>query len=906
MEDTGESTLSGSDFPATNHEHKSGVDRSNDGVPDQLSVVNAEPSTAEGSILVDTLSQLLHATPGVLDPSLGLLDDPASLIQSNLSIDSSLLASLTAGSTTTGDKGCPASGLTVTEDGGTGCDAVEQLAPGALTELNISQLASSLMDLPLLSIPTAKGGSLLADSDFQGSIMDQISPPTILPDLNMAMAEGLAVVASTVEQMSGLPATEGDSTEQVIPVAASAVPSVSSAVFPGSLPAEVVPVDPSAALPVQQGSIAPQVQHSGPNIAEKSSSIAASASTTLTAPATTPYLSSSSPVAHGMRPQGPTSGTKMVYTPEASLLQSTSLSAVPQSVSVAASLSNTASAIGLSRTVTSVGAAMSQFPPPCAVTPLTRSSLSTPSSLPTALPPQQTSSSLTSQAVGSSSSASTLAKGLNLPLLQFLNLNFPSLKIKDLQDVLSINTLLTQVLKQQLNSSSSPAVSLQQLTETSRVGQSTPKASFPTIPSVTTVQSSSGGSRVAGTPFMLSKPGSSPAASGASLRLGIQTGSSLSSQPASSLGVASSSKPLFPFTSGATQLRITAAGKAVDHNTQLASTGLGINVDLLSKQSSSLLSTLASPTAATSTSAGNRKAVLVQILNKTQSTTPTTVTTTPPSKEPILIPRMKSLSKSPLILNRHSRSQSPSLSTSSPTTTVSPVARSRTLTSASSNPSTPVSSLCVSLSLPALKGSQQEQTEKRRRMPLRKSAHQTTTDTSQSHQQLSRTVVQPAESEAMEVDVGQPVQKMKLPKHLKDHSYSLYNPEEAEKHRLLSARNFSFVSSIPPTRLSYAPQVPDSPSTFHKLLKVLPKKNSRQLQSPPHSSRGFGRRGRGGRRGGRGQNRGRGKGSTKKPGLTPTLEPVSEPSSSDQSDSEELSRKVKTYCPLLLHVVRCV
>ena len=77
--------------------------------------------------------------------------------------------------------------------------------------------------------------------------------------------------------------------------------------------------------------------------------------------------------------------------------------------------------------------------------------------------------------------------------------------------------------------------------------------------------------------------------------------------------------------------------------------------------------------------------------------------------------------------------------------------------------------------------------------------------------QLAKTLIENEESETMEVDVGQPFQTFELPKHLRDHCYSRYNPEEGERLSLAKGKNLRVISSIPPARVSYAPQV----SVFH-------------------------------------------------------------------------------------------
>ena len=82
-------------------------------------------------------------------------------------------------------------------------------------------------------------------------------------------------------------------------------------------------------------------------------------------------------------------------------------------------------------------------------------------------------------------------------------------------------------------------------------------------------------------------------------------------------------------------------------------------------------------------------------------------------------------------------------------------------------------------------------------------------------------VVKPVESEPMDIDVGS-VTPMELPSHLADHTYCIYNPTITSRSRSIPDR----LITIPSERLSYAPEVPDSPKTLFKLLKVMPKKSS--------------------------------------------------------------------------------
>ena len=81
--------------------------------------------------------------------------------------------------------------------------------------------------------------------------------------------------------------------------------------------------------------------------------------------------------------------------------------------------------------------------------------------------------------------------------------------------------------------------------------------------------------------------------------------------------------------------------------------------------------------------------------------------------------------------------------------------------------------------------------------------------------QLSQILVdQEVVTEEMEVDVGKPLYMVELPVHLHDHTYSFYNPEEGEKMGALTGMSAALKSSrgastIPPARVSYAPQVRD-------------------------------------------------------------------------------------------------
>ena len=873
MDGSSKSTLTGNDIDCsslTQNQHGSIVSP-NQSVINQLSVL---PDEAGGKdrVLADTLSQILNA-PMPLGPSIKYLDDPTKLIQPTTNADSS------------------------------------QLTLG-------------------------KSGPLGGEDIGTENIMDQISPPMVLPDLHVAMAEGMAVdkaadedgnndggIKQSIAIASGIQSTVSDVEQHIADTSCpgsrhSAQPQqditthttsnsgVTSVVQSGheknTSSVRLPSFQPSALNLPKNGPIISKTQQGGSGNA-------------ITQTATTKTVSANSVALQGNLPRS----TSVTY-PSPSISATTALPLLPAVTMSAPKLTSTVSSINSQASASTT----SRFPPPFSVTPLgcpstaSSSSSSLTSITPLGCPSTASSSSSsltsitplasgtttsTSQSVNTSTTAAMLAKGLNLPLLQFLHLNFPSLKIKDLQDVLSINSLLTQVLKHQINPTSTVNAQQPSTEAAAKVHQSTSNLGA-VLTTSTSNRLKSAETNVSSARFMLPKPtllsSVTSAAVGTSTRSAVQSGLFVPSRTVSTTAKTSSALLSSPSASiaglsdgkGITTGLLKADRKPVGHSTaQLDAGSLGINVELLTKQSSSLLSTLgsASPVPVPSSSS-SRKAVLVQILNKTTSSdksVTTSVTTTPPSRNPIMIPRMKPLSKSPLILNRHNRLLNPIARSTLPLST------STSTTTTAGQATTPVSSLCVSLSLPAFRSSPQE--PQKRKTPSRKSAHSTSQILNMdSNQLLSRTVVQPADSEAMEVDVGQPVQKQELPKHLKDHSYSLYNPEEGEKQRL-NSENLSFLCSIPPARLSYAPQVPDSPSTLHKLLKVLPKKNSRQ--SPPRG-RARPNKGKGikkvGNRSGKAARE-----KVKKSELIPNLEALSDDgSSTDQSDLEESSRKVGYAC----------
>ena len=942
MEGLEDSAAAGSNCLNSYEQHSS-----TENTAEQLTL-QPEVSNVEGSsVLADTLNQLLH-TPMDLGQNMNILDDPTCLIRSTLDVDKSLLASLDSGATanlTTTEQVKPELGERETASGSiapipsSGEDHNNEKAlfvpsdtsASELTELNISQLASSIIDSAAMSATIAPlAGAYAGDSEgsfvgldaelgMSGNIMDQISPPMELPDLNLVMAEGMAAANEVIEEKTVVNQQPPEvSTPMVvapietstitlapeqIPSSTANIPLVSDAqstsaeshtsthqhtLPPTPIPThtvntESVPLASSSTDQVHVATLTPST------VATQASpsAVLPSSSVTLSTPATVP-------------PSVPAAPLKMTSTPSTE----TPLTTLSQS-SVAST---------------------SRFPPPSAVTPIS-SSAST-ASLSTSSPTPSLSSGASTSQLATAAAASTFAKSLNLPLLQFLHLNFPSLKIKDLQEVLNINTLLTQVLKQQLNQVDSIVAPQQQTTQAKvsqqvtvpRVVAPKPNTASGAVPSQLATSSLS---KTLDTPKsnVLPSTSMSNVLSATASRSATQTGLFVPSSPLgaltkqqapssqiASVGTSPSLANVFSEVKAMPARPVRADGQPVLPQSQTGS-NLGMNVDQLSKQNPSLVSTLSSPTnsapssPSSSPNTNSRKAVLVQILNKSSadplsvnssslSSTPLTTSVTS-ARNPVLVPRTTPLSKSPLILNRHGRTQQVPVPRTSTPPLHGLLSDQSTPTSLVTKSGTPVSSLCVSLSLPALKNLPDGR--RKRKTPLHVSG--TSLD------ELHRTVVQPAESEAMEVDVGEPIQRLELPKHLKDHSYCIYNPEEGEKQ--LANIDRSSVSSIPPARLSYAPQVPDSPSTLHKLLKVLPKKNARQslaITPPPRSSSSrnhYGRtnKGRGNRKSNNRGSKMRGKSMGKKVGGTPSgllagSDDESRGSSSEYSDTDEPSDKV--------------
>ncbi len=74
--------------------------------------------------------------------------------------------------------------------------------------------------------------------------------------------------------------------------------------------------------------------------------------------------------------------------------------------------------------------------------------------------------------------------------------------------------------------------------------------------------------------------------------------------------------------------------------------------------------------------------------------------------------------------------------------------------------------------------------------------------------QLAKSLLEQADFDGMEIDVvgTSPPEPIELPLHLRDHTYSLYNPVDGERTAKPKIGSYK-PANIPPARVSYAPPV---------------------------------------------------------------------------------------------------
>ena len=371
--------------------------------------------------------------------------------------------------------------------------------------------------------------------------------------------------------------------------------------------------------------------------------------------------------------------------------------------------------------------------------------------------------------------ATTAPKGLNLPILQFLQANFPALQLGDSSKpgIFQVHTLLAHVLQQQQQ--------LQQLQQQAQ--QQVQKAVASGQPLPTSSMSAGKSSKPAGT-----------------------SGSSISTpSPPPITAIPSPAQPVKPVQPATTRLNQPAKVVQPAVSTGLTKTPTTSSPSLSTSRPSAKSAKQRSP-----------MPVFAQILPQLTTGGATKITISQgvvgrPS--PVVVPKQpKNVAggfTSPLLLARQKTKVAP------PLASVPTPSHSRSLL-----PPTNASTTTVTLASTPLSTARKEAGSAR--MSTRTAAKQ---------HHLAKTLVEPVDAEPMDVDVGEPFQILELPPHLKDHSYSRYNPEEGERILKQQAQNIRVFSGIPPARVSYAPPLPDSPNTLYKLLKVLPKKNSSRKSS---------------------------------------------------------------------------
>ena len=361
----------------------------------------------------------------------------------------------------------------------------------------------------------------------------------------------------------------------------------------------------------------------------------------------------------------------------------------------------------------------------------------------------------------------TSPKGLNLPLLQFLQANFPALQLGDTSgDMLQVHALLAHVLQQQQQLQQLQQQAQQQVQKAVASGQTAATTPLPPASSTT------------------GKPTLHVTASRSAISTSNPTSAAAPTAP-------SVSKPVKPVTQ-------------------------------VSKSTATSSSPAATSSTALSQALRQRPSmpVFAQVLPQVTSGGTTKVTISHgvvgrPS--PVVIPKQPKNGSftSPLLLSRQ---------------------KTKVKTALISVPQAS-SSASVSLSLtPSLSTSLSSTSSKKGGTPLivfkrEGGGTRMSTRAAAKQQHLTKTLVEPVDTEPMDLDVGEPFQILELPPHLRDHSYSRYNPEEGDKVTKQRTQNIRTYSSIPPARVSYAPPLPDSPDTLYKLLKVLPKKSSSRRSS---------------------------------------------------------------------------
>ncbi len=466
------------------------------------------------------------------------------------------------------------------------------------------------------------------------------------------------------------------------------------------------------------------------------------------------------------------------------------------------------------------------------IEPLPSSMLSTPSLTSTGItpstisPPPQSDTPALQQSEATSFDHSTTPKGLNLPLLQFLQLNFPALKLDSFKDIFQVNTLLAHTLQQQQQVQEQIKQTTQQLQHQQHLrelkkqhgssagvsmtigggGVGSNLAASPSnilnlgtsgslcqdapIGSLSPGVKLGGGGGSAGTTIKLGGgvgAGSGSGVGGGSVKLGgggianstttVKLGGGGSSGTTIKLGGSSGISTAVNLSRGGgtrTPSRGGIVGTPINFG-KVSGTGTPINVSKLAATSRSMGaspgSSLKAPISEQQQSAdsvGNRTPVFAQILANMRQQQQQGLLNSNVTSTSGILPKTQSKPSS-----FNSPKDGKALTSPNPYPRMSGTRR-----GAGGINSTPRTSTTT-------------------RGPSRLLSSK-----------LSQTLIEHEEAGSTDiVDVGEPFQLLELPVHLKDHCYSRYNPEEGEKLSQSKPKNLRINSSIPPARVSYAPKV---------------------------------------------------------------------------------------------------
>ena len=665
--------------------------------PDPLAA-NTSTST------VDVNELLQNPVPMDIATTLGLLDDPSSPFGGSGSLllppemnTGGLVDPSTFQPTTSENQGNLTGGVPETISA----------AEGPNPQLNIpdvSQLASSLMAAAAASLESSGSSVIEQPTHHEVDSSSPLNPPLIVPDIsqfttaNTASSQAVGVTA-TISQLKDTPSQPADITSQLRDTfAMNSQPTDVTATHTAGSQLEDIPktlIDPSVQVSTHlsipntnqlttsspsslvssesKGAPPPMSQHVGGVLPHTVNTLSTTGTGQLVPP---PSASQGVPV------KSPEPLIAPTVAPSSGGLVSTSVqtTSFPSSAPIAprhpdpppTSVQANTTSVPLS--ATTVGNLLASAIA-SSITNLSSSTTSASSS------PSQAASSSPAPALDSAS----IPKGLNLPLLQFLNLNFPNLRIESIKDILQVNAILATTL--QLHEQHKASAALQ----TPSSSSSSPVAAIPQLPEVKP------------------RPTVSPLVPPTTVK----------------------QQPTPPTTSSSLGQAATAAGKT---------------------------------------------RVFAQVIRPDG---------TKAAGSPVVIPKPSPSGRNPL------QRSSPLILIKQNKATSDLVVHT---TLASIPPSTP-SSLTTSTRSTRSKFKQDLPSSRALLKNL------------QLPKELTRTIVQPADSEMMEVDVGQPLLSLNLPTHLKDHSYSLYNPEEGERIVKTRTGGIRITSTIPPARLSYAPQV---------------------------------------------------------------------------------------------------